>query len=58
MNHPDEKRNETIFLALCQKLNSQHDQSMRCIASLARSWPEKLAGMVNGVLPYLMRAKN
>lgn len=34
------------------------DHSMRCIGSLSRSWPEKLAAKVNGVLPYLLRAKN
>lgn len=36
----------------------KQDRSMRCIGTLARSWPEKLAGMVNGTMPYLMRVKN
>jgi len=35
-----------------------NDYSMRCIGSLSRSWPERLAKLVNGVTPYLMRAKN
>jgi hypothetical protein len=38
--------------------NIDDSRSMRCIGSLSRSWPARLAAMVNGTTPYLMRAKN